>query len=250
MTSRVNEDDLSSALLAAMHEGGHGLYDQGFAARDAGTMLADGASAGLHEAQARLWENHVGRSAAFATYFLPHLRELFPQVTADLDAKSLYRGLNVVRPGTCRVSADEMTYQLHIMLRYELETALISGALVVDDLPEAWNARHAELLGIRPQSDFDGVLQDVHWAVGMFGYFPTYTIGNLYAAQIVETYEKSANLDAEIRDGNFASLRGFLTKNVYRKGNHFPAEEIVTQATGKGLDTEAFFRYLEKKHGN
>lgn len=245
VTSRVDEGDLSNGLLAAMHEGGHGLYDQGFAPADAGRLLADGASSGLHEAQARLWENHVGRSRAFSKFLLPHLRELFPDVTADLDAEKFFLGLNVVRPGTCRTTADEMTYHLHIVLRYELETKLVSGALSVADLDGAWNETSKALLGIVPDSERDGVLQDVHWASGLFGYFPTYTIGSLYAAQLVETCAKTNDLDVQFRDGNFAGLRDWLGANVWAKGNHCPAEEIVTQATGKGLDTAAFFRYLE-----
>ena len=245
VTSRVDEADLPNGLLATMHEGGHALYDQGFADADAGTLLAEGASSGLHEGMARLWENHVCRARAFADFLMPHLKELFPSASADLDAEKFFRGINVVQPGTCRTRADEMTYHLHIVLRYELETALISGALAPDDLPGAWRAKSKALLGIVPDGDKDGVLQDVHWASGLVGYFPTYTLGSLYAAQLVETYCEKNDLEAEIRNGNFSGLRGFLAKNVYEKGHHFAAEDIVTRATGKGIDTGAFFRYLE-----
>ncbi len=245
VTSRADEDDLANGLLATMHEGGHALYDQGFADSDAGTLLAEGASSGLHEGMARLWENHVGRSRSFAAFLMPHLREIFPQATADLDAEKFFLGLNVVAPGLCRTRADEMTYHLHIVLRYELETALLSGALNSDDLPAAWRGKMKALLGIVPDGDKDGVLQDVHWASGMFAYFPTYTLGSLYAAQLVEKYAMRNDLDAEIRNGNFSGLRNWLKKNVYEKGNHAPAEDIVRAATGTGLDPSAFFRYLE-----
>jgi carboxypeptidase Taq len=245
VTSRVDEGDLSNGLLATMHEGGHALYDQGFSEADAGTLLAEGASSGLHEGMARLWENHVGRSRGFADFLLPHLRELFPAASADLDPEKFFRGINVVQPGTSRTRADEMTYHLHIVLRYELETELLSGALRLDDLRGAWNEKSRALLGIVPETDREGVLQDVHWASGMFGYFPTYTIGSLYAAQLVETYGKTNDLESEIRNGNFSGLRNWLTKNVYEKGHRLAAEDIVTRATGKGLDTAAFFRHLE-----
>jgi carboxypeptidase Taq len=246
VTSRADEGDLANGLLAALHEGGHALYDQGFLEVDGTTLLADGASMGLHESQSRLWENHVGRSREFCEFLMPHLHELFPQAVADLDAVSFCRGINVVRPGLIRTCADEMTYQLHILLRYELETQLVSGALDVKDLPAAWNERSRALLGIVPDGDREGVLQDVHWAAGLFGYFPTYTIGNLYAAQLVETYNtKVGNLAAEIRDGNFAGLLKWLRTAVHQKGNRAPAEDIVKAATGTGLDAGAYFRHLE-----
>jgi carboxypeptidase Taq len=244
LTSRVDEADLASGLLATMHEGGHALYDQGFAARDRDTLLAEGASSGLHEGQARLWENHVGRSRAFVEFLMPHLRELFPGQFNSPDAGAIWKSVNAVRPGLIRVGADEMSYHLHIVLRTELETALLSGALAIGDLPQTWNARSASLIGATPKTDRDGVLQDVHWAVGMFGYFPTYTIGSLYAAQLVETYSATRDLEGEIRAGDFASLRAWLKANVYDFGNRLAAENIVTRATGRGLDTAAYFAHV------
>ena len=184
-----------TAVLAALHEGGHGLYDQGFAPIDRDTLLAEAPSMGLQESQARLWENHVGRSRAFWDYVFPSLQRLFPDAVRGLDAESFYRSVNVVRPGPIRVAADEISYHLHIVLRYELEVALISGSLGVRDLPAAWNERSASLIGARPTSDREGVLQDVHWSLGMFGYFPTYTLGSLYAAQLAETYAREHPLD-------------------------------------------------------
>ncbi len=244
VTSRVDEADLSSGLLATLHEGGHALYDQGFRAADRETLLADGASSALHEGMARLWENHVGRSRAFVDWLMPHLGELFPAAPSLRDADTVWRQVNAVRPGVIRVGADEMTYHLHIALRHELEAALLSGSLAVADLPGAWNTRAAALIGVKPRSDLEGVLQDVHWASGMFGYFPTYTIGSLYAAQLVETYSASNDLERRIRSGDFASLRNWLARNVYEIGNRLPAEEIIVNATGKGLDSAAYFAHV------
>jgi carboxypeptidase Taq len=247
LTVRTSEDDITKTVLTVLHEGGHALYDQGFAASDHATLLADAPSMGLHECQSRLWENHVGRSLAFWQYLQPDLAALFPDAMQGLNAASLARTVNRVRPGAIRVDADEMSYHLHILLRYELELALLSGDLKVADLPGAWNARSESLLGVTPRNDSEGVLQDVHWSGGMFGYFPTYTLGSVYAAQLAETYARRNALDAQILDGDFASLRGWLKTNIHESGNRFSAEETIAHATGKGLDTEAFFRHLEAR---
>ena len=248
VTSRADEADVTTNLLATLHEGGHGLYDQGFAARDRDSFLGDGPSMGMHEAQARLWENHVGRSLAFCEFLFPQMRELFSDALDGIDPRSFWRSLNQVRAGTKRIGADEMSYHLHIILRTELEVALVSGQLAVKDLMQVWNERSRALLGVEPASPRDGVLQDVHWAVGMFGYFPTYTIGSLYAAQLVETYATKNALDDEMRAGECGKLREWLRANVYELGNRHSAEDIVTRATGKGLDTAAFFRHVESSN--
>jgi carboxypeptidase Taq len=245
ITSRANENDLTVNLLSTMHEGGHGLYDQGFAPRDRDSYLGDGPSMGMHEAQARLWENHVGRSRAFSEFLFPQMQELFGGALDGVDAATFWHSLNRVRAGTNRTGADEMSYHLHIVLRTELELALVSDRLAVKDLLPAWNERSHALLGVIPASPREGVLQDVHWAVGMFGYFPTYTIGSLYAAQLIETYTGKNKLDDEIRAGRFAGLRNWLRNKVYEHGSRFSAEELVMRATGKGLDTAAFFRHVE-----
>ena len=247
LTIRVDESDLPTAVLAALHEGGHGLYDQGFDPDDRDTLLAEAPSMGLQESQSRLWENHVGRSRAFWDYVFPSLQRLFPHAVKGLDAETFYRGVNTVRPGLIRVAADEVSYHLHIVLRYELEVALVSGSLGVRDLPAVWNERSASLIGARPASDREGVLQDVHWSLGMFGYFPTYTLGSLYAAQLAETYAREHPLADEIRRGEFGGLLAWLRANIHRIGQNLPAEEIIEKATGKGLDTAAFFRHLEAK---
>jgi carboxypeptidase Taq len=202
---------------------------------------------GLHECQSRLWENHVGRSLAFWRFVFPRLRQLFPDAVKGLDGDMFYRAINVVRPGINRVCADEMSYHLHIVLRYELEVALLSGALAVRDLPAAWQERSAALIGVTPSSDREGVLQDVHWSLGNFGYFPTYTLGSLYAAQLAEAYGHQRPLQDEIERGEFGGLLAWLRANVHSIGQRLPADEIIKQGTGTGLDSGAFFRHLESK---
>jgi carboxypeptidase Taq len=178
-------------------------------------------------------------------FLFPQMRELFAGALDGVEATTFWQSINRVRAGTNRTGADEMSYHLHIALRTELEIALVSGQLTVKDVMQAWNERCQALLGVTPSSPRDGVLQDVHWAVGMFGYFPTYTIGSLYAAQLIETYGQKNKLDDEIRAGRFAGLRNWLRVNVYEHGNRSSAEELVMRATGKGLDMAAFFRHVE-----
>ncbi|HVY65486.1 MAG TPA: carboxypeptidase M32 [Gammaproteobacteria bacterium] len=247
LTFRSRADDPVRSIFATLHEGGHALYDQGYPRDLHGRLLADAPSTGVHEAQARLWENHVGRSGAFWQRYFATLRELFPAALAGSDARSLHRAINVVAPGLNRVAADEATYNLHILLRYELENALLGGDLAVADLPGAWNERQRHHLGVVAPTARDGCLQDVHWALGEFGYFPTYTLGNLYAAQLVETYARTHDLDAEIARGDFLSLREWLRANVHAYGATLDAETLMRQATGQGLDVEPFFRRLEQR---
>jgi len=244
---RTKDDDLCAAILTTLHEGGHGLYDQGFAEADRGTLLAQAPSMGLHEAQARLWENHIGRSKAFWDFFHPKIRATLGDAVMGLDAEKFHQATNRVAPSLIRATADELSYHLHVLLRYELEVALLNGTLAVKDLPGAWNERSAALIGVTPTSDRDGVLQDGHWASGMFGYFPTYTIGSLYAAQLIETYERDHALAGEIARGQFAPLLGWLKANVFDLGDRLPAEDVIAKATGRGLDAEAYFRHIEGK---
>ncbi len=244
---RPSDDDLCEAVLTALHEAGHGLYDQGMALEDRGSLLGAAPSMGLHEAQARLWENHIGRSRAFWQYFHPKIRATLGDAVMGLDADKFYQTTNRVAPTLTRSTADELSYHLHILLRYELEIALLSGTLAVKDLPGAWNERSKALIGVAPKTDREGVLQDGHWASGMFGYFPTYTLGSLYAAQLIETYERDHDLTAEIARGEFAGLLSWLKKNVFDAGDRLPAEDLIARVTGKGLDAAAYFRHVEAK---
>ena len=247
LTIRSSAEDPLRAIFATLHEGGHALYDQGLPHELHGTLLADAPSMGMHESQARLWENHVGRSAAFWRHYFAKLQALFPTQLADLDARSFQRAINVIEPSANRVAADEATYNLHVLVRYELEIALLDGDLAVADLPAAWDERYLRYLGVGPTKPRDGCLQDVHWALGEFGYFPTYTIGNLYAAQLVDAYDMSHDLDADLSTGNLSALRTWLAESVYAHGAELAAEALIERITGRALDVEPFFRRLERR---
>ena len=244
LTIRIFEDAPLSAVFATLHEGGHGLYDQGFAPELAGTLLAEAPGMGIHESQSRLWENHVGRRVAFWEHYLPRFRAAFPGVLDAWTPERFVRAVNVVRPGVSRVEADEATYNLHIILRYQLELALVSGDLSIEDLPVAWNELSKRLLGVSPQSAREGCLQDVHWALGAIGYFPSYLIGNLYAAQLIESHVAEHDLDGALARGELAPLTAWLRQRVHALGHRIAADAIVERATGQGLDPEPFFRAL------
>ncbi len=244
MTLRIDEADPSGAILAALHEGGHALYDQGFLDTDRETLLGDAPSMGLHESQARLWENHVGRSRGFWSYLFPILRAQFPEAARGLSADAFHRAVNRRLPSATRVGADEVSYHLHILMRVELELALLSGALAVRDLPAAWNEHSAALVGATSTDDRSGVLQDVHWSLGMFGYFPTYTLGSLYAAQLAETYQRDHRMEAEIARGEFGGLLHWLRRRIHAPGHRHAADALIRQATGTGLDAGAFLRHV------
>jgi carboxypeptidase Taq len=247
LTIRASAEDPLRAIFATLHEGGHALYDQGIPRALHGTLLADAPSTGVHESQARLWENHVGRRAAFWRRYFGPLAAAFPAALADHDARSFHRAINVVEPSLNRVAADEATYNLHILVRYELEIALLTGDLAVPDLVGAWNDKYRRYLGVSAATPRDGCLQDVHWALGEFGYFPTYTLGNLYAAALVEAYEREYDLDAEIAGGEFGSLRRWLGAKIHAHGAELDAERLIVAATGGGLDVEPFFRCLRAR---
>jgi carboxypeptidase Taq len=247
VTIRAFPYEPTSAVFATLHEGGHALYDQGLPRALHGTLLADGPSMGIHESQARLWENHVGRSQAFWEHYFPKLAAAFPAALLGQDARGMQRSIAVVEPSLNRVAADEATYNLHILVRYELELALLNQELAVADLPGAWNERYAHYLGVTAPNARTGCLQDVHWSIGEFGYFPTYTLGNLYAAQLVEAYDREAALDAQLRGGDLRSLRAWLGERVYAHGAALDAEDLIQGATGARLDAEPFFRRLSRR---
>jgi carboxypeptidase Taq len=247
LTIRSSVDDPMRAIFATLHEGGHALYDQGVRDELHGTLLADAPSMGMHESQARLWENHVGRSAAFWRRYFEPLKAAFPAALKGVDERGFHRAINVVAPGLNRVAADEATYNLHILVRYELEIALLADDLAVADLPGAWNERYRHYLGLSASSPRDGCLQDVHWALGEFGYFPTYTIGNLYAAQLVDAYVRERDLDAELAAGDLGSLRAWLGRHIHAHGAEHEAEALIQRVTGGTLDVEPFFRRLTRR---
>ncbi len=250
ITTRFDQDYLGSALFGTMHEGGHALYEQGISKKYERTPLAGGASLGVHESQSRMFENLIGRSLPFWEYFYPRLQETFPAQLGNVDLQTFYKGINKVAPSLIRVEADEATYNLHIMLRMELEIALMEGSLAVADLPEAWNASMKEYLGITPPNNADGVLQDVHWSGGMIGYFATYALGNLISVQLWEkAHSDIPDLESQIRRGEFSDLLAWLVENVHQYGRKYEPQELVQRITGSKIDPAPYLRYLERKYG-
>jgi carboxypeptidase Taq len=251
ITTRIMPDYLGSAFFSTAHECGHALYEMGVDPKLARTPLAEGASMALHESQSRLWENLVGRSYPFWEHFYPRLQELFPTQMGNVSLEKFYKGINKVKPSLIRVEADEATYNLHIMLRLELEIALMEGSLEVRDLPEAWNARMRDYLGLTPPNNAMGVLQDVHWSSGYIGYFPTYALGNLVSLQLWEVIKRDIpELDDQIRQGQFGNLLGWLRENIHRHGQKFEPQELVQRVSGSKIDSAPYMRYLTEKYSH
>lgn len=239
---------IGSAIFGSLHEAGHGMYEQGSPAKWDLTPLAGGVSMGVHESQSRLWENIVGRSRPFWKRFLPDLKSAFPAL-GDVEIDHFYRAINVVEPSFIRVEADVLTYNLHVLIRFELECDLVTGTLAVKDLPEAWNSKYEEYLGIRPSTDSIGCLQDVHWSGGMVGYFPTYSMGNLLSYQIWGTLQRDlGDTDALIEAGEFAPILTWLQEKVYQKGRSMPPKDLVLTVTGKPLDPSDYLAGLNAKY--
>ena len=251
ITTRYESDFLSPALFGTMHETGHALYEQGVGAEPRRRCSPVGTSLGaLHESQSRMWENVVGRSRPFWQHFYPQLQQTFPSQFADTSLDTFYGAINRVYPSLIRVEADEVTYNLHIMLRFELELALLEGSLAVADAPAAWNEKMQAYLGITPPSDSLGILQDVHWSGGMLGYFPTYTLGNILSVALYEAaLAAQPSIAEELGAGEFGSLRSWLTAQVYRHGRKFEPNELVQRATGAPLQSTSYLRYLHDKFG-
>lgn len=251
MTTRYQEDQPLDALFSSIHETGHGLYEQGLPSEHLGTALGVAAGMGMHESQSRIWENQVARSRGFWAHFEPRWRQLFPAQTAGVDADTLYLAINAVEPTPIRVDADEVTYNLHILLRFDLERRLFSGELKVADLPAAWRAAAKELLGLEPATDREGVLQDVHWSDGAFGYFPSYCLGNMIAAQL---WKRVKTLRPELEDdfarGDFQWLLGWLRENIHAHGRRYGTLELVRRATGAELSPQPLLRYLRERYGS
>jgi len=250
LTTRIDPRNPSPAVFGTMHEFGHGLYEQGFATEHHRTPLAQAPSMGLHESQSRLWENLVGRSLPFWGFLYPRLRAAFPGALGGVELEDFHRAINRVQRSPIRVEADEVTYNLHIVLRTSLEVRLLRDELAVEDLPEAWNAEMEHTVGLRPRDDVEGVLQDIHWAHGEFGYFPTYALGNLYAASLMRAAERALpSLWDEVARGELGSLRAWLHEQVHRHGARLSAEERVQAITGHGLTDADFLGYLRAKYG-
>ncbi len=242
--------DLPFALLfGTMHETGHALYEQGIGSVWSRTPLEGGASLGLHESQSRLWENLVGRSRAFWEHFYPKLQQRFSSQLGNVSLDQFYRGINKVQPSLIRVEADEATYNLHIMLRLELEIAMLEGKAAIKDLPEIWNSKMQDYLGVVPPNDAKGVLQDVHWSGGMIGYFSTYALGNIISAQLWEKLNAlHPDLEDQIRAGDFSALLSWLRVKIHQYGRQYEPQELVQRVTGAKIDSAPYLRYLQKKY--
>lgn len=251
ITTRVNANDLREPLFITMHEAGHALYEQGIAAPLDGTALGTGTSAGVHESQSRLWENGIGRSYGFWQHYYPQLQATFPDQLAQTPLETFYRAINKVQPALIRTSADELTYNLHIIIRCELELALLEGSLAVADLPAAWRAAYAANLGVTPPDDRDGVLQDVHWyGISIGGAFQGYTLGNIMSAQFyAASLRAHPEIPTEITQGNFTTLHTWLRTQIYQHGSKFTTAELLERVTGEPLTLEPYLAYLRTKYG-
>lgn len=249
LTTRYLENNVRSALFGTIHEAGHGIYEQQINPEFEESVLQSGTSFGIHESQSRFLENMVGRSKEFWTYFYPRLQEHFPAQLANVSLDEFYRAVNSVSPSFIRVEADELTYNLHIMLRYEIEKGLIAGEIEAKDLPEIWNQKMQDYLGITPSTDTVGVLQDVHWSFGGIGYFPSYSLGNLYAAQILRTIEKDLpEFKSHIENGRFDVIQGWLKEKIHQYGKLYTPNELIVRVTGEELNADYLVEYLEKKY--
>lgn len=249
LTTRYRDEKFTDALYGTMHECGHGLYEQGLPKNDhAGEPLGQAISLGIHESQSRMWENFVGRSKAFWIWALPHAQTMMASGLENYSVDDLYKATNRVERSYIRVEADEATYNLHVMLRFGIERSLIRGDLTVADLPAAWNERFKTMLGVEVPDDRRGCLQDVHWSFGLIGYFPTYTLGNLYAAQFWETInEDIPDLESHMQEGDFEALLRWLRVNIHIHGRRFAAGELCERVTGKPLSSEPLMNHLERK---
>ncbi len=251
ITSRINDNDFGDCLFSILHETGHGMYEQGVSQSLEGTPLADGTSSGVHESQSRLWENIVGRSHGCWQHYYPILQESFPEEFGKVELDTFYKAINKVQPGLIRVDADELTYNLHVILRFELECQLLEGSLEIKDLPEVWHSRYESDLGVRAPSDVDGVLQDVHWYAGTIGgAFQGYTLGNILSAQFYDAaVAANPSIPTDITKGEFQTLHTWLKDNIYQHGRTLTASEVTKQASGQDLNIDPYMSYLRGKYG-
>lgn len=250
ITTRFEEDNPTATLFSTLHEAGHAMYEQGVNPAYERTPLAGGTSLAVHESQSRMWENLVGRSLPFWEHFYPTFKKTFAKHLEGVGVKQFYKAINKVEPSLIRVNADEATYNLHIMLRLELEIGMVEGNISIKDLPEIWNTKMEEYLGIAPPNDAKGVLQDIHWSGGSIGYFSTYALGNLISAQLWEKINQNINdLDDQIRKGDFSQLREWLRRNIHQYGHKYDPQVLVEKVTGSKITPEPYIRYLTKKYG-
>ncbi len=251
ITTRFEADHPMAMIFSTMHELGHAMYEQGNNPAYERTPLHHGTSLAVHEFQSRMWENLVGRSLPFWRYFFPRLKKVFPSQLGNVDLKTFYKAINKVEPSLIRVNADEATYNLHIMLRLEIEIGMVEGKMTVKDLPQIWNSKMKEYLGILPPSNALGVLQDIHWSGGMLGYFSTYALGNLISAQLWEKVNKDVpDLDEQFRKGKFDALLGWLRTNIHQHGRKYDPQDLVQRVTGSKITPEPYIRYLTKKYSD
>ena len=250
ITTRVWKNYLPACLFGTLHECGHALYEQGIGENLERTILADGTSLGVHESQSRMYENLVGRSKGFWEHYYSDLQSTFPDQLSNVELGTFYKAINKVKPSMIRVEADEVTYNLHIMLRFELETELLAGKIKVDDLPELWSAKMQEYLGVTPTNDTEGVLQDIHWSMGAIGYFSTYALGNLMSTQFFDQAKKEIpSLDEKIRSGQYLELREWLREKIHVHGRKFNANELLERVTGSPLQADSYLAYIHSKYG-
>jgi len=249
VTTRISEDNLKSMIWSCIHEGGHGLYEQGLPDSEYGLPSGEAISLGIHESQSRLWENMVGRGLPYWKANMKTLHKYFPENLHQIGPEHFYKAANIVTPSLIRTEADELTYHFHILIRYEIEKALMEGKLKVKDLPEYWNARYEEYLGVKVPSDAQGVLQDIHWSHGSIGYFPTYSLGSFYAAQFYATAKKEIkSLEQKIENGNMQPLLEWLREKIHRHGKYYSAEELCKKVTGEKLNFKHFMDYATHKY--
>ncbi len=249
VTTRVDENNFASLLWSSIHEGGHALYEQGLPTQQYGLPLGSACSLGIHESQSRLWENCVGRSLEFWEYFYPILQKKFPQQLGNVDVKTFFKAINQVAPSLIRTEADEITYHFHVLIRYKIEKMIFEGAVEVADLPSLWNSMYEQYLGVKPPTDKEGILQDVHWSHGSFGYFPTYSLGSFYAAQFWAVAQKSnPQLVAQVKAGQFYDLLQWLRTQVHAHGRKYTSEELCEKITGEKLNIQYFLDYVNKKY--
>jgi len=249
ITTRVDENDFANMTWSCIHETGHALYEQGLPEQEYGLPLGEACSYSIHESQSRLWENNVGRSRGFWQHYYPQLKEFFPAQFDGVSLDEFYSGINKVEPSFVRTEADEITYHFHVYVRYELEKSLLDKSISTSDIPGFWNSAYKKYLGVEVPDDRKGCLQDVHWSHGSFGYFPTYSLGSLYAAQLFEAAKRNLpGLEAQIADGNTIPLLGWLREKVHKSGRFFTSEELCREITGKTLDASHFVDYLLDKY--